>query len=91
MYKQRGDNPHHYLTSTMTQKVLIRCQPTLKDWLTENNIQWTYSKEYGQRELDVIVDDIPYTIEDGIYQDPDQQFIEHYGIDYDQVNCIEAM
>jgi len=75
----------------MTQSVLIHCQPTLEDYLTDNNIQWSYSKEYGKRELDVIVNDVPYTIEDGIYQDPDQQLCEHYGIDYDQVNCIEAL
>jgi len=40
-------------------------------------------------ELNVIVDDIPYEVIDSYYQDPDQQFCEHYGIDYDLVNCIE--
>ena len=72
-------------------KVLIHCQPTLKKHLTENNIQWSYSKDYGKGELDAIVDDVPYTIDNGIYQDPDQQLCEHYNIDYDQVNCIEAL
>ena len=71
-------------------KVLIHCQPTLKDYLTENNIQWSYSKDYDKGELDVIVNDVPYTITDGFYQDPDEQLCEHYGIDYDEVNCIEA-
>ena len=47
--------------------------------------------QYNQGELDVIVDDVPYTVHDGIYQDPDEQLCEHYGIDYDQVNCIEAL
>ena len=42
-------------------------------------------------ELDVIVDDVPYKVIDGIYQDPDEQLCEHYGIDYNQVNCIEAV
>ena len=42
-------------------------------------------------ELDVIVDDVPYTVHDGIYQDPDEQLCEHYGINYDLVNCIEAV
>ena len=42
-------------------------------------------------ELDVIVDDVPYTVHDGIYQDPDEQFCEHYNINYDLVNCIEAI
>ena len=40
-------------------------------------------------ELDVYVDDVPYEIVDGTYQDPDEQLCEHYGINYDLVNCIE--
>ena len=40
-------------------------------------------------ELDVIVSDVPYEIMDGTYQDPDEQLCEHYGIDYDLVNCME--
>ena len=42
-------------------------------------------------ELDVIVDDQPYQVIDGYYQDPDEQLCEHYGINYDLVNCIEAV
>ena len=42
-------------------------------------------------ELDVIVDDVPYEVHDGIYQDPDEQLCEHYHINYDLVNCIEAV
>jgi len=75
----------------MTQSVLIHCQPSLKDYLTKNNIQWSYSKVHGKEEIDAVVDDQPYTHSDGYYQDPDEQLCEHYGIDYDQVNCIEAM
>ena len=41
-------------------------------------------------ELDVVVEDVEYTHSDCIYQDPDEQLCEHYGIDYDYVNCIEA-
>ena len=41
-------------------------------------------------ELDVVVEDVEYTVRNGIYQDPDEQLCEHYGIDYDLVNCIEA-
>ena len=53
-------------------------------------MDWKYSKQFGKDEIDVIVEDIPYECLDGTYQDPDQQLCEHYGIDYDQVNCIEA-
>ena len=47
--------------------------------------------QYNQGELDVIVDDQPYQVIDGYYQDPDEQLCEHYGIDYSLVNCIEAV
>ena len=73
------------------QYVLIHCQPTLLNFIQENNMQWTYSPIHGKNEIDVIVNDIPYEIRDGKYEDPDAQLCEHYGIDYDQVNCIEAV
>ena len=41
-------------------------------------------------EVDLIVEDVPYEIRDGVYQDPDEQLCEFYGIDYNLVNCIEA-
>ena len=47
--------------------------------------------QYNLGELDVIVDDVPYQVIDGYYQDPDEQLCEHYGIDYGLVNCIEAV
>ena len=54
-------------------------------------MQWTYSPIHGKNEIDVIVNDIPYEIRNGKYEDPDAQLCGHYGIDYDQVNCIEAV
>ena len=68
-------------------KVLIH----LKDYATEHLQSLGLKYQYNQGELDVIVDDVPYTHSNGIYQDPDEQLCEHYGIDYDLVNCIEAM
>ena len=70
---------------------VIRCQPSLLDSIKENNMSWKYSQQFGKDEIDVIVDDIPYEIIDGVYQDPDEQLCEHYGLDYEQVNCIEAV
>ena len=75
----------------LPKSVLIHCQPTLEDWLIENNMTWTFSDQHGMDEIDVYVDDIPYEILRGDYQDPDEQLCEHYGIDYNQVNCIEAV
>ena len=72
------------------KSVLIHCQPSLLDFIKENNMDWEYSSVHDHDEIDVVVDDIPYEVLDGTYQDPDEQLCEHYGIDYDQVNCIEA-
>ena len=71
--------------------VLIHCQPTLEDYLTDNNIKWQFSEQHGMDEIDAIVDDIPYEVLDGTYQDPAVQLCEHYGIDYNQINCVEAI
>ena len=75
----------------LPKSVLIHCQPSLLEFLIDNNMNWDYSEQHGEDELDVVVDDIPYEILRGDYQDPDEQLCEHYGIDYNQVNCIEAV
>ena len=69
---------------------LIHVKPSLLNYVKQNDFNWSYSPVHGVNEIDVIVEDIPYECLDGTYQDPDQQLCEHYGIDYDQVNCIEA-
>ena len=71
----------------MTQQVVIHCQPSLNDFLFENDFDYVNNGD----EIDVLVDDVPYEVRDGIYQDPDEQLCEHYGFNYDQVNCIEAV
>ena len=71
--------------------VVIHCQPDYLDKIRELGYNWTYSPIHGKNEIDVIVNDIPYEIRNGKYEDPDAQLCEHYGIDYDQVNCIEAV
>ena len=67
-------------------KVLIHFKESAYQHLDILGLKYTQS----DGELDVIVDDVAYTVRDGIYQDPDEQLCEHYGIDYDYVNCIEA-
>jgi len=71
----------------MTEPVLIHFQNTddVKNHLKDLDLEY----QEWNNELEVIVDNIPYTIKDGIYQDPDVQLCEHYGIDYDLVGCIE--
>ena len=75
----------------LPKSVLVHVKPTLARWLTDNNIKWNWSEEHGFDEIDVIIDDIPYEILRGDYQDPDEQLCEHYGIDYNQVNMIESL
>ena len=73
----------------MTEQVLIHFLNTDDAKNHLKDLEFEY-EEYTN-ELDVIVDNVPYTIKDGIYQDPDEQLCEHYGIDYDLVGCIELV
>tara|TARA_R100000008_G_scaffold70630_1_gene48268 strand:- start:282 stop:500 length:219 start_codon:yes stop_codon:yes gene_type:complete len=68
-----------------TTSVLIHFNEIARDHL--NDLGFKFKEVDG--ELNVYVDDIPYEIVDGVYQDPDEQLCEHYGIDYGLVNCIE--
>ena len=69
--------------------VLIHCKPEIlnEDVIKLPNVNYTNLTELG--EIDVYVDDVPYEIVDGTYQDPDEQLCEFYGINYDLVNMIE--
>ena len=71
----------------LSNSIVIHC----KESYLQSLLNLGLDPNYNDGEYDVVVEDIPYTIVDGIYQDPDEQLCEHYGIDYDQVNCIEAM
>ena len=69
------------------QTVLIHCNP---DYLPEiKRLGFTDYTTYND-ELTVAVPDRDYIIENGYYQDPDEQLCEYYGIDYDQVYCMES-
>ena len=73
----------------MTNSVLIHYKRTLDNLNVINSLGLFFTDT--NEELDVIVDDVPYEVHDGYYQDPDEQLCEHYGLDYNQVNCIEAL
>jgi len=66
-------------------KVLIHFKESYQQDLEDSDQFFTF----GDGELDVIVDSVPYNPSHSL-QDPDEQLCEHYGFDYDQVNCIEA-
>ena len=73
----------------ISTSVCIHMKPSAIDVVNNLNLNWDYSSQHGMDEIDVFVDDVPYEIVDGTYQDPDEQLCEFYGLDYDQVNCIE--
>ena len=66
-------------------KVLIHFKESYQQDLEDAGQFFTF----GDGELDVIVDDVPYNSSHSL-TDPDEQLCEHYGFDYGQVNCIEA-
>ena len=73
------------------QTVVLHCKPQILDneeLLNNSNFMISDVTDLG--EVDVYVDDIEYKVIDGYYQDPDEQLCEHYGINYNLVNCIEA-
>ena len=79
--------------SNSVQKVIIHCKESLRDWLFTSGLEFECSDD---NEIDVIVDDVEYRDgnhpdQNNIWEDPDIQLCNHYGIDYDQVNCIELM
>ena len=68
------------------QTVLIHCNPSYLPEIKRLNLDYV---EYDTQ-VTVRVPDVEYTVVDGYYQDPDEQMCEHYGIDYDQVYCMES-
>ena len=64
-------------------QVLIHCQPSLYDDVLTNQLNYEWSRQFGHEELDVIVDNI-----DSL---DDEDLCKEYGLDYDQVNCIELI
>ena len=68
-----------------------------RGWQLKNlGYDWSFSQQFKEREIDVFVDNIEYKDGNhpdmnGYWEDPDIQLCNHYGIDYDQVNCLESL
>ena len=74
----------------ISTSVLIHCKPAIMQTDVINHPYIDITNNVNRTgEVDLIVDDVPYEIVDGTYQDPDVQLCEFYGINYDLVNCIE--
>ena len=73
------------------ENIVIHCQPSLLDTIERLNLNWDYSPRFNDSEIDVI---IPY--DNSVAKlnhaaDNDEEFVNHFGLDYDQVNCIELI
>ena len=69
------------------QNVIIHCKPSLLP--TIKDLELDYQELYD--EIDVT---IPYTydvIKLNNSTDDDEEFVSHFGLDYEQVNCIELI
>ena len=69
------------------QNVIIHCEPSLLP--TIKDLELDYQDMYD--EIDV---SIPYTYDVmklNNSTDDDEEFVTHFGLDYDQVNCIELI
>jgi len=67
----------------MPNQVIIHAQPSSITRCQANELNWEYSSQFGLEELDIIVDN----------QDElnDVELCAFYGLDYNQVNCIELI
>ena len=69
--------------------ITIHCQPSMLSTIKRLGLNWCYSPQHNLDEIDVI---IPYTSEvetiNNQYDD-EAEFVSQFGLDYDQVNCIE--
>ena len=71
--------------------ITIHCQPSMLTTIKQSGLNWCYSSNPNSNEIDVI---IPYTIEAEDINNSisdDAEFVNHFGLDYDQVNCIELI
>ena len=71
--------------------VVIHMKTSAQDHIKELGL----FHEFNNNELDVIVPDVEYRNgnhpdQNGIWEDPDVQLCNDYGINYDLVNCIEV-
>ena len=61
-----------------------------KDTHLDEVIKLGFNYVINDNEVDVILPDVDYEPND-YYVDPDEQICNHYGINYDHLNCIELV
>ena len=70
--------------------IIIHCNPSELDNIKAQGLQYEESPRFGFNEYDVI---IPLTNEVDKLNNSleDEEFVEHFGINYNNVNCIELI
>ena len=74
----------------ISTSVCIHMKPSAIDAVTTLGLTWDYSKQFGLEEIDVFVNYIDDSLLTNTH-DPDVILCDYYNLDYDQVNCIEAV
>ena len=75
----------------MYSLLTIHCQPSLLETIKELGLDWAYSTDAISNQIDVF---LPYTNEvESINNkyDNDEDFVNHYGLNFDSVNYIELI
>ena len=79
------DKPHQFFIQTVImQNVLIHFKPSYENILIKKGISY----QVVDNELDVILPDVETN---SLTEDPDVLLVDYYNLDYNQVNCIEAL
>ncbi len=68
------------------KQIVIHMKPSALDDIKKLNLWW--DRSFDGLEIDVIVPDVEF---DSLTEDPDVLLCDYYNLDYDQVNCIEAV
>jgi len=69
------------------QNIIIHCKPSMLSTIKDLDLDY----EELVQEVDVT---IPYTLDVmnvNNSTDDDEEFVNHFGLDYEQVNCIELI
>ena len=82
-----------FIQTVIMKQVTIHCKPSYLDVIKAMKLYYTHNIKTD--EIDVVVPDVEYidgfNHPDGIWEDPDDQLLNHYDIDSEYVNCIELV
>ena len=77
----------HLFILLIMQNIIIHCQPSMLPTIKE--LELDYQELYD--EVDVTIPYVNDVIKLNNSTDDDAEFVNHFGLDYEQVNCIELI